>query len=195
MEYIVSLQGGMACGKTTLARKINEQNNDIVVSYEDVSSLIKIIKSENLDKRKLEEYIKIQKLFINYELERYKKLKIHNKVIIDLGLEEIEFYTLNYPKSIGMDWNIEKMMKNELNELRKHQNTLNIFLDCDEDVLKKRKDNDLFRTRNFFDFYISSMHSLKRKWFKNRENTIFIDTTKLSSDDVYYKVMEVLYKL
>jgi ribonucleotide reductase beta subunit family protein with ferritin-like domain len=30
---------------------------------------------------------------------------------MDFGAEEIEFYTINYPKIIGVDWDIEKALK------------------------------------------------------------------------------------
>lgn len=38
---------------------------------------------------------------------------------MDFGAEEIEFYTLNYPITIGQDWEIENALHKELELVRK----------------------------------------------------------------------------
>lgn len=39
-------------------------------------------------------------------------------MIFDRGPEDIEFYTLFYPKMIGKEWDIETELKDELYKLR-----------------------------------------------------------------------------
>ncbi|MEA1976012.1 MAG: hypothetical protein U9N10_10880, partial [Bacillota bacterium] len=77
-----------------------------------------MIKERNLNKFELDDYIEIQRLFIENEIKCYKECRSKEKAIIDLGPEEIEFYTINFPKSINKEWDIETVLHAELNELR-----------------------------------------------------------------------------
>lgn len=47
---------------------------------------------------------------------------------LDFGAEEIEFYTLNYPKTIGQEWEIENALQKELEQVRKCMPTRILFL-------------------------------------------------------------------
>lgn len=89
---------------------------------------------------------------------------------MDFGAEEIEFYTLNYPKSIGADWEVENALKKELEEVRKCLPNRILFLDASDDVLREHKQNDSTRSRNFFEHHLTNMMPLKRKWFLDKDN-------------------------
>ena len=105
---ILSLQGSMAVGKTTAVRYLQENVPYVNISYEINTDIIDEVKRRQLDKNKYEDYLEIQKLWLNKEVVRYNKAKDFNCSIMDFGAEEIEFYTLNYPKTIGQEWEIEK---------------------------------------------------------------------------------------
>ncbi|WP_425445883.1 deoxynucleoside kinase [Dethiothermospora halolimnae] len=182
LSFIVSIQGGMACGKTTLGKYIESNLKDVKVSYENPGPVIKEIKRLGLDKYKLKDYIEIQRLFINAEIERYNRLKSFDKVIIDLGPEEIEFYTLYFPKSIDKDWNIEELLKDELHRLRQCKLDGILYLDASKEVLRKRKEGDQNRSRNFFDHYINNLHTYKKQWFSKYDYTTFINVDNMSID-------------
>jgi len=194
MGFIINIQGGMAAGKSSLVRMIDKNYSDITVSYENISPIIEQIKSSNLDKNILEDYLEIQKLFIKYEIERFLSLKNKEKVIIDLGTDEIDFYTVNYPKSIGKEWNIEQLLEKELKELRLYKSDLTIFLSCSKQQLQQRKNFDKNRGRSFFDHYINNLHDLKLNWFENKDNVEYIDTNGLAQNDVYSEIKEILNK-
>ena len=68
------------------------------------TDFVEEIKRRRLDKNKYEDYLEIQKLWLNKEVIRYNKAIKYPCSIMDFGAEEIEFYTINYPKSIGVDW-------------------------------------------------------------------------------------------
>lgn len=101
---ILSLQGCMAVGKTTAVQYIQENAPYINISYEINSDIVEEVKRRNLDKNIYEDYLEIQKLWLGKEVVRYENAKKYPCSIMDFGAEEIEFYTLNYPKSIGVDW-------------------------------------------------------------------------------------------
>lgn len=44
------------------------------------------------------------------EVRHYEKTQQYPCTVMDFGAEEIEFYTLNYPKSLGMDRECEKKL-------------------------------------------------------------------------------------
>ena len=115
---ILSLQGCMAVGKTTAVRYLQEHAPYIHVSYEINTDVVEEIKRRGLDKNKFEDYVEIQKLWLNKEIIRWEKAKNYPCSIMDFGAEEIEFYTLNYPKTIGEDWDVETALKDELQAVR-----------------------------------------------------------------------------
>ncbi len=91
MSFIVSLQGGMAVGKTTLVYKLKERHPDVYFLFENPNPVINEVKRRNLNKFIEEDYIEIQRMFISYEIDRYKSIE-SRRAIIDLGPEEVEFY-------------------------------------------------------------------------------------------------------
>lgn len=113
---ILSLQGCMAVGKTTAVRYLQENAPYVHISYEINTDIIDEVKQRQLDKNKYEDYLEIQKLWLNKEVVRYNKAKEFLCSIMDFGAEEIEFYTLNYPITIGQEWEIENALKKNLNK-------------------------------------------------------------------------------
>ena len=73
MTTFLSLQGSMAVGKTTALKYLQQHNSEVMVSYEENRQIIAEIQARQLDKTKFEDYIAIQRLFIENELTRYAK--------------------------------------------------------------------------------------------------------------------------
>ncbi len=70
---------------------------------------------------------------------------------MDLGTDEIEFFTLFYPKPVGFDWDTEKLLKNELTALRESIYTGVLFLSAStEDLIKKQRNKYYAKTWIFF---------------------------------------------
>ena len=187
---ILSLQGCMAVGKTTAVRYLQENAPYINISYEINTDIIEEVKRRHLDKNEFEDYIEIQKLWLNKEIIRWNKAKDFPCSVMDFGAEEIEFYTLNYPKTIGENWDIENALKNELQAIRMCMPTRILFLDASDETLRKHKNNDLTRTRNFFEHHLKLLLPLKRQWFYGRENVDILLVDDLSKEEVGYKVKE-----
>lgn len=187
---ILSLQGCMAVGKTTAVRYLQENAPYINISYEINTDIIEEVKRRHLDKNEFEDYIEIQKLWLNKEIIRWNKARDFPCSVMDFGAEEIEFYTLNYPKTIGENWDIENVLKNELQAIRMCMPTRILFLDASDETLRKHKNNDLARTRNFFEHHLKFLLPLKRQWFYGRENVDILLVDDLSKEEVGYKVKE-----
>jgi hypothetical protein len=170
MAIIFSLQGCMAVGKTTAVKYVEKNFSKIYVSYENPLPLLSEVRNRNLQQNTLEGFIEIQRIFINDIVKEYEQIKNKEYVLIDLGAEEIEFFTLFYPKSIGFDWNMEKYLESELFELRKCMADHVLFLDAKIDTLMKHKENDLVRKRGLFEHYLQNMLPIKRKWFFEERN-------------------------
>ena len=129
-------------------------------------------------------------MWLSKEVVRYHKAKDFECSIMDFGAEEIEFYTLNYPKTIGQNWNIENALKKELEQIRECMPTRILFLDASTEVLVRRKENDKSRSRNFFEHHLKYLLPLKRNWFLGKENVDVLNVDNLSADDVGKKVKE-----
>lgn len=108
MTYVISLQGFMASGKTTLARRLEQRGISIV--YENPHAIIEKRRKLNFDIYTKEGFITNQKLFIEAKIKEYQDVE-GRIAIFDRGPEDIEFYTIHFPKLIGVDWDIENELK------------------------------------------------------------------------------------
>ena len=187
---VLSLQGCMAVGKTTAVQYLRENAPYVNISYENNADVIDEIKQRQLDKNIYEDYLEIQKLWLSKEVVRYHKAKDFECSIMDFGAEEIEFYTLNYPKTIGQNWNIENALKKELEQIRECMPTRILFLDASTEVLVRRKENDKSRSRNFFEHHLKYLLPLKRNWFLGKENVDVLNVDNLNADEAGKKVKE-----
>ncbi|MFA9464165.1 MAG: hypothetical protein ACERKN_07700 [Velocimicrobium sp.] len=180
----------MAVGKTTAVKYLQENAPYVNISYEINTDTIEEVKRRQLDKNKYEDYLEIQKLWLNKEVVRWNKAKDFSCSIMDFGAEEIEFYTLNYPKTIGQDWNIEHALKEELSTVRQCMPTRILFLDASDEVLRQHKEKDCTRSRNFFEYHLKYFLKLKKEWFFGKENVDVLNVDNLSVNEVGQKVKE-----
>lgn len=187
---ILSLQGCMAVGKTTAVRYLQQNAPYINISYEINTDIVEEVKRRQLNKNKFEDYIEIQKLWLNKEIVRWDKAKDHPCSVMDFGAEEIEFYTLNYPKTIGEDWDVENALKDELAAVRQCMPTRILFLDASNETLARHKNSDLTRTRSFFEYHLQYLLPLKREWFYGRENVDILCVDGLNKEEVGKRVKE-----
>lgn len=187
---VLSLQGCMAVGKTTAVRYLQENASYIHISYEDTRAVIEEVRQRKLDKTCYPDYLEIQKLWLHNEVVRYHKVVQYPCSIMDFGAEEIEFYTLNYPKSMGADWEVENALKAELAAVRACLLDRILFLDASEEVLRQHKENDKTRSRIFFEQYLRTLLPLKRKWFAQKANVDYLLVDGLSVQEVGEKVKQ-----
>ena len=178
---ILSLQGCMAAGKTTAARHVEQRLPQVHVSYENPAPMLEEIRRRNLKQNTLEGFVEIQKLFINAEIARWEENRKHEFALMDLGPEEIAFFTLHYPKSMGFDWNIQSLLRGELEALWGCMPDRVLFINTGIEQLRRNKENDATRKRGFFDHYIEHMLPLKKDWFfaQNRFPVDILDASRL----------------
>ena len=200
MGRILALQGGMAVGKTTVARFLAEQG--VPVFPEDISRPAARCRALGLDKRTREGYSKTQRLFIANEIERWQaaaqQLEAIDRcaelglelAVLDLGPQEIEFYTLHYPASIGQDWPVAEDLAPELAALRRCRVDRTLFLDASPAVLKARCRADATRDRGFFAHSTRCLLPAKRAWFAAREDVDFLATDGLPAAEVCRRALD-----
>lgn len=187
---ILSLQGCMAAGKTTAVRYLQENAPYLHISYEDPHAVIEEVRRRQLDKTRYADYLEIQKLWLHNEVVRYQKAVQYPCSIMDFGAEEIEFYTLHYPMSIGKDWEVENALRPELKAVRACLPDRILFLDASEKTLRRHKEKDTTRSRNFFEQYLKTLLPLKRTWFAQKTNVDFLAVDGLSAQEVGEKVKQ-----
>lgn len=181
---ILSLQGGMAVGKTTAARYAQARAPWLTVCLEDNAATLAEVRCRGLDKTRFEDYLTVQRIWIAAEFERYRRAQATRCALMDFGAEEIEFYTLHYPASIGRDWPVEDALRPELEALRGCMPRRILFLDASEETLQRRKAADPTRSRGFFEHDVTRLLPLKRRWFLGREDVDLLRVDELSPDEV-----------
>ena len=190
---ILSLQGCMAVGKTTAARYLEQHCQQVHLCFEENAAVIAEIKRRGLDKNSYADYLEIQRLFLRNELRRWQEAKKYPHAVMDFGAEEIEFYTLNYPRSRGLEWNIEAIrqaLAPELTAVQARMPERILFLDASETVLRARKAGDVTRSREFFEYYLYHLLPLKREWFREKKNVTFLSTDGLTARQAGEKVKQ-----
>ena len=190
---ILSLQGCMAVGKTTAARYLAQHCPQVHVCFEDNAAVIAKVKQRGLDKNSYADYLEIQRLFLQNELRRGQEAQKYPHAVMDFGAEEIEFYTLNYPKSRGPDWDVEAIrqaLAPELAAVRAYMPQHILFLDASEAALRARKAGDTTRDRGFFEYYLAHLLPLKREWLRKKQNVAFLSTDSLTAQQAGEKVKQ-----
>lgn len=186
---VLSLQGCMAAGKTTALRFVETHAPELRVSYEDNAAVIAEVRRQRLDKSRFEDYAAIQRLWLQNEIDRYERVKDAPCTVMDFGAEEIEFYTLCYPESIGQRWPVAQALEHELAAVQRCMPERILFLDASEDTLRRRRDGDTTRSRTFFEHHLTCLMPLKRAWFAKKPNVDWLNTDDLSADEVGKRVV------
>lgn len=187
MAYVISLQGPMASGKTTLAKRLERCGFSVI--YENPYPIVEKRKRLKLDMNSKEGFIANQKMFIEAKIKDFQNAK-GSVVIFDRGPEDIEFYTLFYPMVIGKEWDIENELKDELYKLRECRSDAIFYLDVSESNLYDRKNNDRTRNRSTFEEQFK-LAETEKDWYKQFPVT-YVDTNRLTVDDLEVYFMDWL---
>lgn len=179
MAYVISLQGSMASGKTTLAKRLERCGLSVI--YENPYPIVKKRKQLNLDMNSKEGFIINQKMFMEAKIKEFQNVK-DSVVIFDRGPEDIEFYTIFYPTIIGEKWDIEIELKDELYKLRECRSDAIFYLDVSKENLYDRKNNEGARNRSTFEEQFKLVET-EKEWYKQFPVT-YVDTNTLTVDEL-----------
>lgn len=186
---VLALQGGMAVGKTTAARYVAAHDPAVAVFLEDNSPALSNLQGRGLDKHRFADYCEIQRTFIQQEIDRYDRAAACPCALIDLGPQEIEFYTLFYPAGIGKDWPVRQALAAELAALRRCRIDRTLFLQASVSVLQQRKEGDTTRDRGFFDYTVQHLLPAKERWFAAQSRVDFLPTDNLTQAETAAAVL------
>ncbi|MGP1907995.1 AAA family ATPase [Metabacillus sp. JX24] len=192
MKKILSIQGGMAGGKTTLAKRLEKLMQDVFFLYENPYPNLERRNGMNLDISTREGFVENQRIFIASEINRFNNLP-DGKIIFDRGPEDIEFYTLHYPLANEYVWDVENELQNELQELRECRSDYILYLDANEETLRSRKQNDKTRGRSTFEQSLK-IYSFEKEWFK-QFNTRVVDVNHLTPHQLEKFTMKFLKEI
>lgn len=187
---VLSLQGCMAAGKTTALNYLRENAPYVNVSYEENSEVVQAIRNRILEKNKYEDHLESQRLWLDNDVRRFERVEDLPCTVMDFGVEEIEFHTINYPKAIGKDWDIENALKDELIGVRKCMPARILFLDASDDTLRQRKQSDPNRARSSFEYYLKHLMPLKRTWFSKMSNVDYLLVDNMPRQEVAMRVKQ-----
>ncbi|MEJ3737498.1 AAA family ATPase [Bacillus tropicus] len=187
MAYVISLQGPMASGKTTLAKRLERCGFSVI--YENPYPIVEKRRVLNLDINSKEGFILNQKMFMEAKIKEFQNVK-DSVVIFDRGPEDIEFFTLFYPTIIGEEWDIETELRDELYKLRECRSDAIFYLDSSESNLYNRKNNDRTRNRSTFEEQFKLVET-EKDWYKQFPVT-YVDTNRLTAEELEVYFMDWL---
>ncbi|WP_242272516.1 AAA family ATPase [Bacillus cereus group sp. BfR-BA-01538] len=187
VTYVISLQGPMASGKTTLAKRLEKRGFRVI--YENPYPIVEKRKKLNLDMNSKVGFIMNQKMFMEAKIKEFQNVK-DSVVIFDRGPEDIEFFTLFYPTITGEEWDIETELKDELYKLRECRSDVIFYLDVTKKNVYDRKNNDRTRNRSTFEEQFK-LAETEKDWYKQFPVT-YVDTNRLTVDDLEVYFMDWL---
>ncbi|MDA2274898.1 AAA family ATPase [Bacillus thuringiensis] len=187
VTYVISLQGPMASGKTTLAKRLEKRGFRVI--YENPYPIVEKRKKLNLDMNSKVGFIMNQKMFMEAKIKEFQNVK-DSVVIFDRGPEDIEFFTLFYPTIIGEEWDIETELKDELYKLRECRSDVIFYLDVTKKNVYDRKNNDRTRNRSTFEEQFK-LAETEKDWYKQFPVT-YVDTNRLTVADLEVYFMDWL---
>ncbi|PEP82909.1 ATP-binding protein [Bacillus toyonensis] len=187
MAYVISLQGPMASGKTTVAKRLEKRGFRVI--YENPYPIVEKRKKLNLDMNSKVGFIMNQKMFMEAKIKEFQNVK-DSVVIFDRGPEDIEFFTLFYPTIIGEEWDIENELKDELYKLRECRSDVIFYLDVTKKNVYDRKNNDRTKNRSTFEEQFKLVET-EKDWYKQFPVT-YVDTNRLTVDDLEVYFMKWL---
>ncbi|HDX9692818.1 AAA family ATPase [Bacillus thuringiensis] len=187
VAYVISLQGPMASGKTTLAKRLEKRGFQVI--YENPYPIVEKRKKLNLDMNSKVGFIMNQKMFMEAKIKEFQNVK-DSVEIFDRGPEDIEFFTLFYPTIIEEEWDIEAELKGELYKLRECRSDAIFYLDVTKKNVYDRKNNDRTRNRSTFEEQFQLVET-EKDWYKQFPVT-YVDTNRLTVDDLEVYFMDWL---
>lgn len=190
--FKVTISGPMAVGKTTIIKKIIENNKNTYPIFENAVANNQLFNSICKREGSILTLDFKQLIYINDIIERKEKAD-KDILIFDKGLEDIVFY---WNRELELNYNdiknksILPIIKNQINN---EFSNLIIYLDANDKLLYSRKKNDKSRSRNFFDKYMKNFRDEEKKYFKSL-NAHFIDTDLLTIDEIAKQIEDIIYR-
>lgn len=179
MGVIFSLSGCKAVGKTTLINGLKKFFPEMIIR----EGFRPVDLHFNLNEEN--EYYKNENFYIYREIDEYYRFRKSDKPVLLLrGPEDLEFYALNYPKIMGNNWDVEKGLKKELEDLRKCRSDYILYLDADLSTIMSRKNNDITKPRKNMDRWLNDWQPYLERYTKSINYTTVLNTDQLSSEEV-----------
>lgn len=179
----ILIVGSRGSGKTTLANELGKENGWISI---DSGNPI----STDRDNCILQNYITTQKEYIQYTICQHQNIKNTN-VFLARGPENLYYYTIGYPIFNNRKWSIDKLMHNDLQELKKYFADLIIMLDLKKEEILNRCQSDS-KVRTNMDMWINFWFNGEKQFFETFNNLIKVDTTGMEIPDMVDHVKTIL---
>jgi hypothetical protein len=186
---VFSIQGPHGVGKSILLKELGRAFPRIRTCAEGAADLERTKRPEEAGGLSPETFAANQRLFIAWEIRRWASFAPGDVVVIDRGPEATEFYTLHYPAYRGAEWNPASVLVPELADLRKCRSTAILYLTATEECLRRRAGQDA-RARPTFERWLRHFEPLARDWFHRLPNCAVLDTTLLTSEEVFSRAVD-----
>jgi deoxyadenosine/deoxycytidine kinase len=189
MGKIFALEGLKGTGKTTLL-------NNLKIIYPKLECIEGFKLDNNLDLNIEKEFYENQSIYIEKKINQYKKfLKSSKNTLITRGVENVKKFTERYPKIYNYDWEVKKNLKQELKILESYRSDLIIYLNANDETIKKRVFNDMNKRRDNIDKYLEIWGREIRNWYNEYKNLRIIETENKTSLEVAEEVKKILIEL
>lgn len=182
----VIIVGCRGAGKTSLASALRESTGLNVIEY---GNPIVVTKDENV----LENFIESRNMYINYTISKLIEVSKNNVdgIIQIRGPETLYTYSVFSPIINGHNWNMEEIMKDEFDNLRKFFSDYIIMLDLQLSDIDKRCQQDS-KVRYNMDFWEKLWFEYERPFFLSMKNVHVINYSNLSVEECCTEVISFL---
>lgn len=190
MGRIISISGCRSIGKTTLINGLKRVFPEMITR----EGFRRTSLGLNMDLE--QDYYLNEKWYIKREIEEYDKVKRQNKDALFLrGPEDLEFYALHYPVTMGKNWDVENNLMSELKELRKRRSDYILYLSASDQTIWNRCQNDTQKKRDNLQEWMQEWEQYFDRFMRSRENVFVLNTDNRFADEVLNMTLDWMRRL
>ncbi|MCM1039249.1 MAG: ATP-binding protein [Ruminococcus sp.] len=184
---IINLTGAKGVGKTFLAHRLKSERNKISIIEEFV------YRDTGFDVRTKYGFLQNEKIYCEEKMNYFNEANNKSEVSVFVrGMEDLLFYISSYPSINNFNWKIDSDFQDILKQIDNCKSDLIIYLDACKEVLEARWESDSVKKRVIEDTWYEKWYMPHKKFIQNYKNTIVLDTSYLTKQDVFERVNEII---
>lgn len=179
MGVIITIEGSWAVGKSTLLQRWKALHPSYLVH----DGLDKYDVGADLSDEA--SYCQHERRYLRHFLAEERRLRAQPQHVLRIrGTEAAAFYACYFPRSHDHAWDVERLLHEELSELRAAPSDLLLYLHASVPTIRQRAAQDATKQRAKLSRWLEAWQAPTEAFFRSLPQTVVIDTDDLAPDEV-----------
>ena len=130
-------------------------------------------------------YCQHERRYLRHFLAEERRLRAQPQPVLRIrGTEAAAFYACHFPRSHDHAWDVERLLHEELSELRAAPSDLLLYLHASVPTIRQRAAQDATKQRAKLSRWLEAWQAPTEAFFRSLPQTVVIDTDDLAPDEV-----------